>query len=286
MRGLNFFQNLPKWLKYGLIFSIAAHVIIFGNWIYFSSKGYRPVALDIKSVDAEFLGEIDFETDNIADETSTLGDGDGGVAREFENEAEETVEQITSDERAPVENVSDDASNFTQTEESTAPPAQSNNVSSETSSAEDSVDQEAVAANEYDRNIPLSDIKTPDRPAALRTIAAREEEGTSRQGGKTISATLGQAIAQRVARCFRPPVGNPNQQIGAIPLNITFSQDGYIIDAALKSGYRPSSNAESAFANAALQAAKHPNCQPFPTPQGGFDEGQQILLNFHPPRRR
>ncbi len=285
MRAISFFQHLPKWLKYGLIFSITAHIVIFGSWIYFSTKDYRPSLMEIKSVDAEFLGQLDFETDNIAEETSTLGDGDGGVAREFETEAEQTVEQITGDEQAPTENVSENASNFTQTEETTAPPAQSNNVSSETSDAEDSVTQEAVAANEYDRKIPLSDIKTPDRPSALRTIAKREEAGTNRGGGKVISATLGQAIAQRIARCFRPPVGQPSQRIGAIPLYITFSQDGYVTDATLKQDYRPGSNAEAAFAEAALQAAKHPNCQPFPTPDGGFDDGQRILFNFHPPRR-
>lgn len=285
MRIWSFFQRQPKWLRYGIIFSIAAHSFIFGNWIYFSSRGYNYSPYEIKSVDAEFLGEIDFEIDDISNETSTLGDGETGVAREFENEAEETVEQITGVDRAPTENVSEDASNFTQTEENIAPPVQSNNVSSETSNAEDSVTQEAVAANEYTRDIPLSDVKTPDRPAALRTIAKREEAGTSRSGGKKITATLGQAIAQRIARCFRPPVGSPNQRVGAIPLYITFSQDGYVLEAILKKDYRPSSSAEGAFAEASLQAARHPNCQPFPTPEGGFDEGQQILFNFHPPTR-
>ncbi len=264
MRIFEIFERIPIWLRYGLIFSFTVHIIFFSSWGYFGGRGLKDRTIEIKSVNAEFLGMVDYTTDNITDENTTLGDGDGGIAREFENQGEQTVEEIVNEERAPTENVTDNS--VSSTNAAVAPPVQN------------ATEQAEEPEETYQRPIEITDIKTPHRPGHLKTLANREEEGTDVAGGAEISSTLEAQMMRGLGQCFNVPPGDMN--VYSAPITITVSASGEIISSEFAEGYNPV-GPERAFANAARRAGLMNACKQLPVPQGGkYTEGQKITLKF------
>ncbi len=158
--------------------------------------------------------------------------------------------------------------------------------------------------------IPVTDIPAPpNRPSDLKNIANREEasrqaranenqneasgQGNSGAPGDNLDDILGNAmdgenqlkvrdavIAQLGQRgCYNPPLA-PEEKKYYIPVVITLSAAGQIINAEFESGYRPKDDYERAKADAALRATQHPACETINGIVGMVSEGKQLTIPF------
>lgn len=237
------------------------------------------------------------------------------IAQPTENTAEEVVEENVGDETAPTEAVDDAGSNFTQSEAADALSEEVmtivEEVKEEDPKPEEQPKEEPKPEEQYNWDIPISEVVVQNRPSEFKNLANREEAAPQAQtteipenqpaeaqgdvgpnlddllNSEVANSTSGEATATLISvikgqlgACYSPPVSYPTGRDYTILIRAVFSGDGRIVNSQYAPGYVPQDDIERARADAALRATRNSNCNQINLPSGSIEDGYSIDLPF------